>query len=1283
MNIRFLLFAAVWVALSLTIPRVSGANQDYSNSANVESVTTFYDCSATSDALIPKDQKGQVCSKSDPGAPITVVRFVARPGENDVAANRAMEFFTFPQPFSNKPVNQQNGNPPDNPCAQADAFNNCSAFTDGNDKTGPIAVQVTVSNVVRKYYLKPVIGLLTVPYSYVNYNAKVPRFANGEYCKNGCDTGGKADCDLGNSGNTQTSFYASCQVQDDYRPVKCGSRQSGSIYSQANSLYDFGDNCGTWDSAITSNTGGDYGSFQSGTPDCRSCSKVYTKMMKHEVADVGDYNRTGTPDTSGNDDFEKSSSCPHDNNDGHGGKNYMTQYPQAYPRMMPDICPVAVSHSAAYPVTSGNRNSIAYGNPDAWEMEPYYYWCQSMCIGTRSYTPKTVEVSNEDQMTNTCSESVTAGSFVFADGGTYRLTGRGPTGIRIQDHMYHFQEAYECMLRGDQCPTLIWANSMDQKGLPCCNSTPSYQYGDITSTCGSSATPTFDCGGMAAEQVRNAASYFTAACDAKESGELAQCGGNTCTNTVSVTANDLSWQCPGWAFDYIRPKIVTDPRTNVADVFGVATAKCSGECSSDPYIRWSEDGDKSCTKGSCITSIQSITSQKAAIGMAGASCRVYQVVPEPIVTVNMTVTITAPDGSITPVYLSTDTKGGASQSTVLVQGVEFTVRINEIFLSGGSGPQIPGYIVMCGLDEPIRKQAESCQSTGIPNNPTPVGSYNPYDPDDKDNDDIKIPKPEEDKYCLGQSGGTMRGVYPEYDAAGNDIASPTTNPWPNLVRKMVQARNLNKEPTASEHDSYNTVNGFSSEGLACHAPTPRYLGVLNCGRPAYWYYVAPERKSSYGTGFGQVGIQNSFPLSEAGRRLMCLQEDNSATPGYGIPKFTASNAAFFRTPCQELGDLIRSTTVNYVDNAPVPCDDGAVPVGLQIPGFNYVNGDYSAGKPAYSKVPNTWVHEKFLYQEMTSSEQQGIKFDMSLYTDTYFGGSVQSYAPGTLKEDTDTTNICVAVANSQVGTLSVIVINPTQNAGGTYSVTAVCTNAATGEALAPTSQPTTGSMVAVDGSATITGIDLGPGENTTVSWSIFAIGNAPPPPPTPTPGTTPTPTPTPTPAPTPGSTDTDGDIGLFPNCVVTLNHGGGDNAELDKLRVACSVYALQILANDKVTIIEDAIVYRETCRDWALIVRPFCFIGNEGPYFTFMIVFLLVISFGLMTWVSVLLGRMYYYQAMVEPKFARFRQEYAQHEKYKASRERFKQAELIKTVLQTGKGQYTPTPYAGQRQMHV
>lgn len=1276
MNIPFLLFAAVWLTLRVVVTPVSGATQDYSNSANVESVTTFYDCSATSNALIPTDQKGNVCNKDNPGDPITVIRFVARPGENDVAADRAMEFFTFPQPFANMPVNQQNGDPPNNPCAQANAFSNCSAFTDGDDKTGPIAVQVTVSNVVRKYYLKPVLGMLTVPYSYVNYDAKVPRIANGGFCENGCDTQSDASCNIGSDGNTDTSFYASCQVQNDFEPHGCTkNKQSGSIYSQANSLYDYGDNCGTWDSSIVSNFGGSYGSYESGSDDCRSCSKVYTKWLKANVANWGNYNTTEAVD-----DAQHAAGCPSDS----GKPDYMPLTEQAYPRMMPDICPVAVSHSAAYPVTEGARNSMAHGNPDAYEMEPYYYWCQSMCIGTRSYTPKTVEVANEADITSTCGPTVGqfnggASGYQAADGKNYRLSERGTAGTRIQDHMYHFQEAYECALRGDSCPTLVWASSMDGQGLPCCNSTTTDPYGDNTNTCGNGLAPENKCGGMAAEQVRNAASYFTAACDATESGELAQCG-TTCTNDLTIAANDLSWKCPGWPYDYIRPKVVTDPLTDNDDI-GIATAKCSGECQADPYIRWSESGDKQCklSDTSCVTSLQSITSQKASIGMAGASCRVYQVVPEPIVDVSMVVTITAPDGSITTTELTTDGIG-PSQTTVSVQGVKFTTRINEIFVAGGAGPQIPGYIVACGLDEPPQ-DSTTCESPQLNGGFAGIGPYNPYDPDvGADDKDISVKKPEEDtNFCKsGAAGGIMRGIFPTYDETGvNDIASPTKNPWPQLVRKMIQDRTASGANTAGE-EKYGATATFTDEGLACHAPTPRYLGVLNCGKPAYWYYVAPERKTSYGTGFGQVGIQNSFPLTEAGRRLMCLQEDNSATPGYGIPKFTASNAAFFRTPCQELGDLIRSTTVKYdSDGKPLLCDSGAVPVGLQIPGFNYVEGDYSTDKPAYSKVPNTWMHGKFLYQEMTSSEQQGIKFDMSLYTDTYFGGNLQTYAPGSLSEDTDATNICVAVANSQVGTLSVIVTNPSQNAGGTYSVTAVCVNSATGAALAPSSVATGGSMVAVAGSATVTGIDLAAGKSTTVTWDIYASGNAPPPPPPPTPGTTPTPTPTPTPG------DTDGDIGLFPNCVVTLNHGGGDNAELDVLKIACSVYALQILANDKVTVIEDAIIFHETCRDWALIVRPFCFIGNEGPYFTFMVIFLLVISFVLMAWVSVLLGRMYYYQAMVGPKFERFKEEYARHEKYKADRERTKQAQLIKTVLQTGKGQYADTQDARHRQMHV
>ena len=1220
------------------------ANQDYSNSANVESVTTFFSCTT---ANIPQGAKDTVCQEVGDTGAITAIRFIARPGENDIDAGREMAFFTFPPPFANQPVNQQNGAPPDNPCAQATATTNCTPFTDGNGNTGPIKMQITASQVVRKYKLVPVLEGLTVPYNYLNYDAKVPRCTPADYCYNGCDNNDiTADtCNPGAGGNTKTSFYACCQVQNDYEPTDCCSNcgpknRVGSIYSQANSFYDFGDNCGEHDEQLTNNFGSDYGQLTSNSPDCRSCSKIYNLIDKKEVANWGSFYEENPG--------SHARKCP--------DPLYLTQpNPNAYPRLMPDICPIAVSHSDAYPVTEGNRNSMNHGNPDAYEMEPYYYWCQAQCVGTQSYTPKTVLVAIAATPSNVCGDAL-GDEPINPESGKYVLSERGNGGIRLLDHNMMWEAAYECQLQGESCPGLVWAKSLDESGFPCCNSTFQTD-GEFVDQCGvyGDSNPGRNCGGMAQEQVRNAASYYTAACDAMESAEIAQCGQQCGLAAQNEAANDLSWTCPGWPYDYIRPKNNKSPLTlgEAGGNDGVATAKCSGECQADPFIRWSDTGsnNKNCKGDSCRVNYQSITTQKAAIGMAGASCRVYQVVPEPIVDISIVVTYTAPDGTVVESPLATD-GSYPSQATIQLQNVSFTTRINELFVRGGAGPQIPGYIVICGTDEP-RVDSTNCHADFTNTRGPDIREYNPYDPEGYPNDDdISLPKPEDPSNAFCQSGrntGVLRGVF-EGKTNGPDGKPITTfaqNPWPQLVRKMVQARTESQAPTAFEPSHPNGAN-FADEGMACHAPTPRYLGVLNCGKPTYWYYVAPERKSSYGLGCGQVGIQNSFPLNANGRRQMCLQEDNSCTPGYGIPKFTASNAPFFRTPCQELGDYIKSTMLKYDENGDViPCQDDAVPIGLQIPGFEYVDGNYG-DKTSYNQVPNTWVdgtgEGHFLYQEMLVSQQQNINVDMITYTDASFGGNVQSYAPGVLVEDPQDTNICVATANTQIGTLSMVVVNPSINARGTYAVTAVCNDPTTQSALSPQSNP---NSVSVGGSATISGIDLGPTSNLTVSWSIYAIGDAPD---LESSGSTDD----------PDSTGAPGNIGLFPTCTVTLRHGGGDNAELDKKTVECSVYALQVLVNDKVTVIDDVVVFRETCRDWILIMRPFCFFSNQGPYLTFMIIFLVVVAMVMMIWVTGLLARMYAGNLRLAPILNQFRQDQLANQQYKENR----QALMMNRVLQ-------------------
>lgn len=1261
MNTPVLLF------LLCAAARICG-NQDFSNSANLESVTTFYDCSASSDASIPPDLKDTVC---DGAKPITVIRYIARPGENDIAADRGMAFYTFPQPFEEQPINQQTGPPSDNPCAQSGATTPCSEWKSGNE-TGPIIIQVTASNSVRKYYLKPVLDGIQVPYSYLNYDAKVPRCPKSKnLCHNKCAEGFgttgpfSPNCDPGAGGNTLSSFYACCSVTNDFYPEMCqngalgSTDKNGDIYNQINSFYDFGDNCGDEDADLLYNFGQDYGGLSTKSLDCRACSKTYGLKDKKEVANIG---ILWKDDSSSNDVIY--SGCP-TFDDSTPEANYMALPTNDYPRLMPDLCPIGSSHSAAYPVTEADRNSYQHGNADAYAMEPYYYWCQSMCVGSESYTPKRIKLKDDSESgkSNQCGGTVGNGGAVYSDNQII-FSQRGQIGTPDQDYEDHWLQGYSCQVLGEACPAKIWAVSVDVGGYPCCNSTfknTGNDMGTFENVCGTttSVIPN-NCGGVAAAQVDNAASYLTAACDAGESGEIIQ---NYATPQSKYGATDSNgWKCPGWPTDYIRPSFSSNPLYPVSANPGLAVAKCSGECQSDPFIRWSETKSNSECKGSgsdkeCTVAIETVTSQKATIGMSGAACRVYQVVPEPIVDISLVITYTAPNGEVKTSRLSTDGTS-VSEDTVELQGANFTTRINQLFVRGGAGYQIPGYIVICGTDEDVG--TDTCGAN----------NYNPYDDPrfEASDGDISVPKPHAatteaaPNLCTTNSKGLgkLRGVFPETNAAGDVVTGATKNPWPQLIRKMVQSRTLNTQASAAEKEGGDFFFSAQQEANMCHVPSPKYLGVLNCGRPAFWYYVSPERKSSYGRGCGQVGIHNSFPLSEGGRRQMCLQEDNSCTPGYGIPKFTASNAPFFRTPCQELGDYIKTTFPDIDDSGNIiPCTGENIPLGLRLPGFNYIPGSAYDMDGAGTMVPNTWVDGDFLYQDMTTQQQQNIEVDMTTYTDTFFGGNFQTYSPGKLLVDSNKTNICSATTNTETGVLTVDVLNTNAVDGGSYAVTVACFDPVSNDPLNPVSK---NNGITTGGTSTVL-VDLGPLQQKPLTWNIYAIGIAPPPP---TPGPTPAPTTTPTPA---GTTPPAPliDIGL-PNCVITLFPSNSE-AELDKVTVDCTLYGLQVLVNDKITVVNDVITYRETCADWFFLTRPFCFLGNEGPYLTFMIVFLIVVGAVMMWWVVSLVTRMYFLQIKVTGQVKELKIDLAQRAQYKNEQ----QALLIQKVVAANLPKTPPT----------
>ena len=254
----------------------------YSNSFEVNAVTTFLDCSNAS-SIDPVTQS-KVCLNNS--SPITVLSYFVLPGQDDAAGGSEMAFYTYPQPFTNMPINQQNGSPSDNPCQQASATTNCTWFnTPGTNITGPIIMTAKVSSVVRKYKLVQILNKNSAPYSYLNHDATVPK-CPADYCTNGCSNEQFNKCDPA-GGKTQSSFYACCAIQDDYvggNSPQCSDDKNhqGNLFAQANELYDYNDNryaltqCGAADSELLY----DYGQGLTSTDQpafvrgggCRSCS---------------------------------------------------------------------------------------------------------------------------------------------------------------------------------------------------------------------------------------------------------------------------------------------------------------------------------------------------------------------------------------------------------------------------------------------------------------------------------------------------------------------------------------------------------------------------------------------------------------------------------------------------------------------------------------------------------------------------------------------------------------------------------------------------------------------------------------------------------------------------------------------------------------------------------------------------------------------------------------------------------------------------------------------------
>lgn len=1206
---------AVWGAVVVLALLCGHASPEFSNTLELESVTTFYQCTDAFPEGFNDPFAVQACVAPDHA--LTAIRYLVQPGEDDTAGGVAMAFYTYPPPFAVQPINSDtNGAPPDNPCAFTDATTNCSAFLATGNSSGPITLSTRASHVAHKYYLKEILNGNRVPYTYTEHNLLVPRVdSEADTCWNQCDVEeSHPSCDPTIENNRGYSFLAGCSTIDDYYSSECwGSEvtdkkdrwRPGSIFTSSQQYSQFmGGYCGPQDNYLLlkddkAGTGTrdhpDAAAAAVSPPEeCRACTAIYGKQTRGEA-----------PQTNGNEANVQLGDC-----------TLMYRYQDGdtsiTPLLHPTLCPMGVGHYSNYPGTTSDLHTHAAGATDAYSLEPYYYWCQSQCVGDGSYTDKNVLKLQQD--TTTACE---IGSFDFGDEDG-SLSEFITAGGEDQWNYVQYINAYLCSFDYDTCPEVNFAHSVDEYHLPCCNSTfiepnSSSVGGFYASKCAPPQDSVLDddipsspsCGGIAAEQVRDASAYLTAACDASDSGE-AYCPGcasdyyighNRDGNVVYRGSDGQApvqytngWQCPGWSYDHLRPGVSIEKQ--------MILAKCSTECQTDEFVRWQIDHtDNQCTgndKDNCYAYVEEVTSERAIVEMGYGGCRAYEVIPEPILDMAVEIILTAPDGTEYPAILS-NTDEAASIKTVEVvidsatnETVKFTHRLNQAFIRGGAGPNINGYILICNTDLGVLSPDDVCCKQENTQSPScsSQGTYNPYNPADVNDEDsdIMVDDPRSDGFCTsGEHSGSIRGVFPygyESDALSEGIMLPQMNPWQQLVRKMVQSRQQNANAGVHEISGEQPTN----EMYACHVPSQRYLGVLNCGKPVYWFYVSEERKTSISTECGGVGIQNSYPFDDEGMRTMCLQGELSCTPGYGEPRFTNDGAPFYRTPCQELGDMVK-TVMGVVDpetGQPTPCSaNPKIPSALNMPGFEYLKDEDAQGSSTVVLIPNTWIHGDagsiFLYQQVPTAQQQNVQMDVETYTDTYYGGNIQTYTDGILVPSaSDNNTICFATANSQPGIFEVDVVNTNTIHGGQYLVSLSCTNTVNGQGL--NGDPTPSPVFSPTDTGDIL-VDVGPGDSVPVSWEVTASGFV------------------------PNTTDTDDlaseGIGI-PSCTATLYHGGGDFAKLYELKINCLAIAATLATPTRYTTLDETIQKFANCHYYQF----FCWLSRQGPIEAGMVVVL-------------------------------------------------------------------------------
>lgn len=399
--------------------------------------------------------------------------------------------------------------------------------------------------------------------------------------------------------------------------------------------------------------------------------------------------------------------------------------------------------------------------------------------------------------------------------------------------------------------------------------------------------------------------------------------------------------------------------------------------------------------------------QRASIWLGGPQCSVYEISPEAYGEMEIQITLIFPDGRRERITL--DSASGPNYQTAIDPSdpdyVPFTARINRINVPDNAiGPDIVGLIVICGTSG-----ADVFQNT-------PAGASCDLQPGFE-----------------GQIRGRVRSV-------NDTTATRYTNPWPKVVKQAIASRQA-KSPL------------LKGEQQQCPMPIPYYLGELNCGLPAYWYFVPAEDAITYGPNCGQNGMQQITDVDSAA--LLCQQGGGSScTPGFAPPLFGGIAAGrVARSACQELGASVRATGSSRTGG----CQKNIQGPRNMPPGFTWrvdntdtYDQSPDTGKEEYMVVPNMWVEGSTLFV-LERFFQGLVKADVSVYIQADLGAETISVAPGQLQANA---TYCGAALNGgATGTIDGIVLNRSPFTSGSYTIVATCSSTVSNQLIEITNNP--------------------------------------------------------------------------------------------------------------------------------------------------------------------------------------------------------------------------------------